>query len=108
MQGMTPKFAIRRGSTPTLAFTLPLELDAGKDKQSLYAVWVRLSQSGFALLESHPSHGFAVPAPFALHGFDLTNRAARSWSLTHTQGSLWCPAPLGVQCKLAGATPQSR
>ncbi len=56
----------------------------------------------------NPSHGFAVPAPFALHGFDLTNRAARSWSLTHTQGSLWCPAPLGVQCKLAGATPQSR
>lgn len=32
MQGMTPKFAFRRGSTPTLAFTLPLELDAEKDK----------------------------------------------------------------------------
>ena len=32
MQGMTPKFAFRRGSTPMLAFTLPLELDAGKDK----------------------------------------------------------------------------
>ena len=46
--------------------------------------------------------------PSTLYGFDLANRAARSWSLTHTQGSLWCPAPLGVQCKLAGATPQSR
>ena len=30
MQGMTPKFAFRRGSTPTLAFTMPLEL--GKDR----------------------------------------------------------------------------
>lgn len=32
MQGMTPKFAFRRGSTPTLAFTLPLEVDQSKDK----------------------------------------------------------------------------
>ena len=27
--------------------------------------------------------------PSTLYGFDLTNRAARSWSLTHTQGSLF-------------------
>lgn len=32
MQSITPKFAIRRGSTPTLAFTLPLEMDQSKDK----------------------------------------------------------------------------
>ena len=32
MQGMTPKFAFWRGSTPTLAFTLPLEVDQSKDK----------------------------------------------------------------------------
>ena len=52
-----------------------------------------------------------MPAPLALHGFDLANHAAlrlRSWSLTHTQGSLWCCTAQGGAVQTCNKTPQSR
>ena len=48
--------------------------------------------------------------PSTLYGFDFAKRAAlrlRSWSLTHTQGSLWPGASLGVRCKIATRPSQS-
>ena len=58
MQGMTPKFAFRRGSTPTLAFTLPLEVDQSKDKLYIsFAQHCREDRHGSADAGGHTGVG---------------------------------------------------